>query len=366
MAEPLKRFFAKPMVERLAATIVHVHPAFDARAFVRDAVRGLDALELMPRGRHIMRALAAHLPPEPEAAIDVLVRSLATENPRDGAMSSFFYLPHTMYVAEHGLGCFDVSMAAQHALTQRFTAEFSIRPFLDAHPERTFAVLARWAHDPSEHVRRLVSEGTRPRLPWASRLAAYDVERALPLLTTLRDDPSEYVRRSVANHLNDIGKDEPARLVTVARAWLADHAVPATRRALLAHALRSRVKAGDADAIALLGHDTDADVVASVTAKPARVAIGGATTLTIALENRGARASCVVDLRVGYLDAKGTARPRVRKGRKLVLEPGAREGFTYALAFADLSTRTHHRGAHAIEVLVNGVPQASCKVTLIR
>jgi 3-methyladenine DNA glycosylase AlkC len=362
VAEPLKLFFAKPMVERLAHTLANASPGFDERAFVRDACRGLDALELMPRGRHIMQAMAKHLPPSPEHAIEIIVRSLATPNAANGSsMSGFFYLPHTMYVAEHGLVCFERSMAAQHALTQRFTAEFSIRAFIDAFPEETLAVLSGWVRDESEHVRRLVSEGTRPRLPWASRLRAYDVDRYEPLLESLRDDESEYVRRSVANHLNDIGKEHPARLVTLASRWMID--APAPRRALLAHALRSRVKAGDRDAIALLGHDADASVEATLTAKPRKVAIGDVTVLEVTLTSH-ARASCVVDLRVGYLDTRGVSRPKVRKGKKLVLEAGERQTFTYRLPFTDGTTRTHHAGVHVIEALVNGTVCATCEVTL--
>jgi hypothetical protein len=184
------------------------------------------------------------------------------------------------------------------------------------------------------------------------------------LLEALRDDESEYVRRSVANHLNDIGKDAPDVLLDVATAWTKD--APDARRALIAHALRSRVKAGDTRAIALLGHDTDANVRARVRAEPATVRIGDATTLTISLVNEGERASCVVDLRVGYLDARGTARPKVRKGKKRVLEAGARDTFTYRLPFVNGTTRTHHPGAHRVEVLVNGAVCGSCKVTLTK
>ena len=178
---------------------------------MRDATRGLEALELMDRGRHVMRAMRTHLPQDPAEAIGILERSLGP--PLDGTeghgMAPFRYLPHVLFVATHGLRCFEASMRAQHALTQRFTAEFSVRPFLEAEPARTLARLTAWTRDPSPHVRRLVSEGTRPRLPWAGRLRAFqrDPTPTLALLERLKDDPHPYVRRSVANHLNDIGKD---------------------------------------------------------------------------------------------------------------------------------------------------------------
>ena len=169
-------------------------------------------------------------------------------------MAAFLYMPHLFFVARHGLDHFEDSMRAQYALTQRFTAEYSIRAFLEKHPEATLARLREWAADPSQHVRRLVSEGTRPRLPWAPRLRAFqkDPRPVLELLELLKDDPELYVRRSVANNLNDIGKDHPALLTAVAKRWLRG-ATP-ERRWIVDHALRSAVKRADAGALGALGY----------------------------------------------------------------------------------------------------------------
>ena len=145
------------------------------------------------------------------------------------------------------------ALAALHALTQRFTAEFAIRPFIVHHPALVFATLQRWTTDPSPHVRRLVSEGSRPRLPWGLRLQAlvHDPSPTLPLLAALQDDQSDYVRRSVANHLNDIAKDHPDLVVH----WLEQHLPGATpqRRALLRHASRTLDQAGPRRALAAWG-----------------------------------------------------------------------------------------------------------------
>ena len=136
-------------------------------------------------------------------------------------MDVFIYLPHVFFVAKFGVGHFEASMRAQYELTQRFTAEYSIRGFLERYPERTLARLREWAGDANAHVRRLVSEGTRPRLPWAPRLRAFqdDPQPVLELLELLKDDPELYVRRSVANNLNDIGKDNPTALIDTCRHW---------------------------------------------------------------------------------------------------------------------------------------------------
>src|SRR5687767_9198431 len=200
MGEPLKTFFSVALVRRLARDIARVHPGFPVRNFTRDACRGLDALELLDRGRRIAGALGAHLPSSYPEAIGILRRSLGPEHATDEligvGMAPFFYLPHTLFVAERGLDHFELSMQAQYELTKRFSAEGSIRPYIARYPEETFAVLQKWARDTNPHVRRLVSEGTRLRLPWAMRVAWLDShpERVIALLEMLKDDSSAMVR----------------------------------------------------------------------------------------------------------------------------------------------------------------------------
>src|SRR5687767_10047197 len=139
MADALKAFFSPDLVRRLASDIARVHPPFPARAFVTAACAGLEALELLDRGRHIARTLARHLPPDYPSAVDVLVRSLGPEHATDerlgAGLAPFFYLPHTVIVAEHGLEHFDLSMQAQYELTKRFSAESCIRPYIARDPE---------------------------------------------------------------------------------------------------------------------------------------------------------------------------------------------------------------------------------------
>lgn len=171
-------------------------------------------------------------------------------------------------------------MGAQYELTTRFSAESSIRPFIAADPERTFATLREWASDPDAHVRQLVSEGTRLRLPWAMRVPWLDAnpERAIELLELLKDDPASLVRRSVANNLNDLGKVYPALLTRTCDAWV-EGASP-ERRALVEHALRSAVKRGDARALRLVGYGRKAAVtIDGVRIRPGRVTIGQRVTI---------------------------------------------------------------------------------------
>ena len=370
MAEPLKNHYGPEIPRRIARMIAQVHPAFPQAAFLRDALDGYEALELMPRGRHIARALRRHLPQEVPAALDILLASLDAPHGDDssGPLASFLFLPHTVYVAEYAIDHFEPAMRAQHALTRRFTAEFSIRPFIEKHPQRTLAVLRGWARDPSPHVRRLVSEGTRPRLPWAPRLRALqrDPRPALELLELLKDDPELYVRRSVANHLNDIGKDHPALLNAVAKRWL--KGASPERAWIVRHALRSAIKRGDPGALAVSGFGAKAEVsVRKAAVTPQRVNIGGRVNISFELANRKAKPQRVLaDLRVHYAKAGGKTSAKVFKLKTVELGPKEILGFARTLSLADLTTRKHHPGRHRVEVLLNGRAVALGEFLLIR
>lgn len=357
MAQPLKAHFGPAVVHRLARELRMTWPQFDAGAFTRDALDGFEALELMPRGIHLARVLRRHLPPDLEAAIDIIVRSarVLSDSSTGGGMAAFFYLPHVAFVGEFGLEAFEASMRAQHELTQKFTAEFSIRAFLAHDEAATLERLAIWASDPSAHVRRLVSEGTRPRLPWAGRLRRFqrDPRPVLALLERLKDDPDEYVRRSVANNLNDIGKDHPDVLLRVARRWW--RGAPEPRRRLIRHALRSLVKAGDPRALAVVGYGHAAPVrIRSVRIRPTRVAIGGKVVVQVEVENPGTRpADVLIDLRVHFVKARGTKLKVFKLGTRRI-EPGERVTLRKTLSLAHLTTRTPYPGRHRIELQVNG------------
>ena len=371
MAGELKAFFSPALIRRLAGEVARVYPAFPTRRFVRQACAGLDDLELVDRGKHISRALGAHLPASYPDAVDVLLRSLGPEHASDellgAGMAPFFYYPHLVFVADRGLDHFDLSMQAQHELTKRFSAEFSIRPFIAKDPERAFAVFRKWAKDRNPHVRRLVSEGTRLRLPWAIRVAWLDAnpQRVLDLLELLKDDPASVVRRSVANSLNDLGKVHPELLIRTCGAWL--EGASADRRALVEHALRSAVKRGSADALRLLGYGGKASVsIEDVRFEPRRIAIGGRAVVSFVVRSRSrAPQSLLVDLAVHFVKATGKTSRKVFKLRRIDLPPNGRESFRATISLAVHTTRKPQPGAHAVDVIVNGIthPIGSFRVT---
>jgi 3-methyladenine DNA glycosylase AlkC len=361
MAEPLINQYGADVPQAIASMITPVYPAFDSPGFVSEVLNGFDTLALMARGKHIAQALRRFLPDDYPEALAILMASIEQPHGRDPSLTlgSFLYLPHTMFVADYGLGHFELSMAAQHALTQRFSAEFSIRPFLEHHTDATLRQLAIWATDPSEHVRRLVSEGTRPRLPWAPRLRQFqaDPKPVLALLDLLKDDPALYVRRSVANNLNDIGKDHPEVLTRITQAWLQD-ASP-ERAWIVNHALRSAVKRGEAGALKVLGFGKTAQLeVSQIQITPGQAAMGGSVRISFALTNpQNQPQKVLVDLAVHYVKANGLTRAKVFKLSTLDLAPGQTAQLSKKLSLAEMTTRKHYLGLHPVAVLLNGQAQ---------
>ena len=358
MAAALKDQFGPGVPRIIADMLVAVHDTFPRAAFLRDALDGYEALSLTERARQISRALHAHLPADYAQAIRLLLASTRVPHAHRAAqgMGGFLFMPHTMFVADYGLDHFEASMQAQYELTQRFTAEFSIRPFIERHPQATLARLEHWARDANPHVRRLVSEGTRPRLPWAPRLRDFqrDPSPVLALLERLKDDPELYVRRSVANNLNDIGKDHPDLLAQVARRWLQD--ASAERRWIVRHALRSAIKRAEPGALAALGYgDAPTLAIERVHIGPAHVREGDRVEIGFTLCNTGTRPQSVMaDFIVHYVKANGATSPKIFKLKAVTLAPGERVALAKILRLVPMTTRKHYPGEHRVQAQLNG------------
>ena len=363
MAEALVDRFGPEVAVQIGEMIRTADPLFDVEAFTAAALTGYAELGLTDRAQAICDALVPALPAQPCAAIELISASLPPRGvaQRWQGMDSFVLMPFGMYIAEYGLDCFEASMAAQYEITRRFTSEFSIRAFIEHRYEPTMARLRHWVHDPDEHVRRLVSEGTRPRLPWAGQLQAFrdDPEPVLELLEVLKDDPSDYVRRSVANNLNDIAKDHPERVVDLCRRWWPEGSPE--RRRLVRHGLRTLVKAGDPGALAVLGYkEDDAIAVASLSVEPQYAVIGSTIRIRAEIGNtEGGERAALVDLRLEFARPRGRTSAKVFKGRELHLGPGESALVVKKVSLAQHSTRRHYPGEHRVAVLVNGRETAS-------
>lgn len=350
-----KDLLNRSTISVLADGFVRAWPEFPHRRFLRDATTGLESLELMDRARHVAKAMSDVLPAEPRRAMELVVASLGP--PLDGeegtAGDLFTYLPLSSWLKDIGPRDVEAALKANHELTRRFTAEFSIRSLLIAHQERTLKELTRWTKSPDVHVRRLVSEGTRPRLPWAERLPAFqkDPSLALPLLEALKDDESEYVRRSVANHVNDFSKDHPQVVLDVARRWL--KGATRERKRLVEHALRTLLKAGDETALELVGA-SGADLSVSGEVTPARVKEGDFIVVEASVKNRGTAAThVVIEAVVHFKRPSGTSTKKFRLAR-LDLDAGASASVSRRFRMQHRSIRQLYAGEHRVDVQANG------------
>jgi 3-methyladenine DNA glycosylase AlkC len=367
MAEPLKNSFGTDIPSVIADMVGTEYPEFDRERFVSLAVVGFDDLELTPRARQVSDALADTLPEDRQRAMEIITAALGPEIEAAelAGMETFRYLPFVFFVGDHGLDHFDTAMETQYELTKRFTAEFSIRAYIERYPAATFDRLRVWATDDNVHVRRLVSEGTRPRLPWAPQLRTFreDPTPVLELLEMLKDDKEEYVRRSVANNLNDISKDHPDVAARTAASWWSDD--PNTRR-MVRHGLRTLIKAGDPAALAVLGYGPDSPVqLRTLAIEPTEAPIGGFVRFTAELENPSDEdGEALIDFVVHFVKANGTRNPKVFKGAERSIAARDTAQVSKRVSLAQHTTRTHYPGVHQVEIQINGAIQGSGEFTV--
>jgi 3-methyladenine DNA glycosylase AlkC len=348
----LKEIFNRERLKHFARETAAVWPGFDQKRFMKLATAGLDELGIMQRMRQTAVSLHETLPDDFRKALPILEK-LA---PRIG--HSFAAISLSEFVALYGLRHFDLSLEALKFFTRFGSSEFAIRHFLVADFDRTIAIMRQWAKDENEHVRRLASEGSRPRLPWSFQLKNLiaDPSPTGPILERLKADPSLYVRKSVANHLNDIGKDHPDLLIERVSGWdLGDK-----RSAwIVRRALRTLIKKGDGRALALIGTTGKAEVrVEAFAVEPARIKLGERITTRARLTSTSKSPQrLVIDYAVHYPKKNGISR-KVFKLRETELLPGS--GFDVAISqtVKDFTTRKHHAGFHRVELMVNGEPVA--------
>lgn len=358
--QPLKNGIDRPAIKRLAANLERAWPAFDSKKFVSSSMRGLSALELKQRVAHVADSLALCLPEDYPTAVGVIVKSSEQwdRGDRSDSLHSFAAWPLFHFVEFYGTDHFVESMAALRSITHLFSAEFAVRPYITRYPKRAFAELARWTKDKSEHVRRLVSECTRPRLPWATRIPPLDGDPApmLALLERLKDDPALYVRRSVANHLNDLAREHPETVLDVCDRWM--EGASDERRWIIERATRTLVKSGHARVWKLLGF-TDRPRVreSTLTLTPSVIRMGEEISFEATITSAARVPQRIaVDYVMHFVRANGQTRPKVFKLRVLDLEPGATVSMSRRHSFRAISTRKYYAGKHALEIVINGKP----------
>lgn len=361
-AEPFKNWMGAGAAKKIALAISRAHPEFDIARFLKGIGSELEPLELKGRMHLLKQRLIAGLPKEPKDSFPILIAALKQSESDDVGVEGFITWPFTHFVADQGQDDFDLSMQALHRMTQVFTAEFAIRPFFLKQEERTLKQFEKWLSDPSEHVRRLVSEGSRPLLPWGEKLPGFIAapEKTWRLLERLRNDPSEYVRKSVANHINDHSKNHGDWVIQKLKPWFTESAQDPNLRWIIRHATRTLVKKGHTGALALHGVKRGKIAVLSQKVLTPKISIGGKLRVSIQLRNDESKAAKIIlDCEVGFLKANGKQSPKVFKGRTLNLKAGEKVALDIDLPMRKVSTRKYYKGKQGFAFLVNGLRQKS-------
>ena len=358
----MKDGLAKPALQRLAANLARAHATFDQTRFVSDCLRGLGKLELKQRVTHVIAVLHRHLPPsfaEASAILRAAAETWDRGDPSD-SLRGFAAWPVIDYVGVYGLNEPAEGLETLRHLTGLFTAEFAIRPFLEADPLGTLATIEGWLSDEDAAVRRLCSEGIRPLLPWGKRVRYLSDNPTviISVLDRLVYDSNEDVRRSVANNLNDIAKQHPALAVRTCRRWLdqAPRPLLAQTDRVVRHATRSLVKAGNVEALTLHGATASAVIqVVRFELAPSVLELGGRLQLTAELHSAAAHTQrLVVDYAIHHQLAKQTSRAKVFKWKVLDLNAGQGLVLVKVHPVRPITTRKYYPGEHAVELLVNG------------
>jgi 3-methyladenine DNA glycosylase AlkC len=352
--------FNEAKVTKLAQELALAYPAFDVEGFTRQVVDEFPKLELKARIGWIAECLRNNLPEDVQDTIRIIISALPAPNDpslTDNDFGDFIYAPYGEFLARYACSAeeLELSLGALYEITKRFSAEDAIRYFINAFPDELFEQIKKWTKDENYHVRRLCSEGTRPKLPWSQKINV-DYHRTVPILDNLFYDKTRYVTRSVANHLNDISKLDPDLTISTLKRWRktgkqSDKEMDYITR----HALRGLIKSGSEQALRFVGIDISNTVELLSCGVSETVILGESINISLTIR-AGADTQTVVDYIILFPDSKGRlTNKKVYKFKHLALKAGieAKINKHHSLR-ANMTTRKITAGTHGLHVQING------------
>lgn len=349
MADALKDMFSKKFYEQLAREFNKADKNFHPDKFVKDVTKGIDALSLNQRMRNTTFVLKQHLPNDYKKSVEILSKVV----PEFKSHYTSFLFPD--FVGQYGHNDFKLSMDALKHFTQFGSSEFAIREFLKRDFDKTLSVMKKWAEDKNHHVRRLASEGSRPRLPWSFNLdeIAKNPNRTLPILEMLKTDKELYVKKSVANHLNDFSRINPDWMLKVVSSWDRKNEDTAW---IVKHASRSLIKKGDARSLAVFDYEKSPQLkISKFQISNSKIKLGNNFSFSFDIVSEKSKSQkLVIDYAFHYQKKSGELAPKVFKLKDLDLKAKQTVSISKSHRFMDFTTRKHYLGKHAVEIFVNG------------
>lgn len=343
------QFFNANFYRELSRTFARIDPAIDAKNFYQACIKNLAQRELKQRMQHTADVCQAFFP---DSYPQALKRLYAFAETIESNSFSYMFMPD--FVARYGSHDFRRSMQALQDFTQYSSSELAVRIFLQQDLQRSLAVIKQWTRYENPHIRRLASEGTRPRLPWAMQVKALrdKPEHCFPILHALRTDDEKYVQKSVANHLNDISRDHPDKMLRLVKSWSDNK----NSQWIIRRGARTLVKQGNKQALALLGATAKpAITINNFKLSPTKLQLGDSIKLALDLASTTKRSQkLVIDYRIHYVKAAGRTSPKVFKWKTTTLSPEQTLSLSKKHALKDFTTRKHYTGQHRLELLING------------
>ena len=347
--EPLKEMFGPYYYKKLADTFAAVHKPFQAERFVKDVTANLENLSLNQRMRNTSINLHKHLPEDYANTISIMKEVVPQLN------SGYTTLVFPDFISLYGLPHFSESLEALKYFTQFGSSEFAIRTFLKHDLDKTINVMMQWSTDENHHVRRLASEGSRPRLPWSFKLDAIikNPLLMLPILENLKCDDELYVRKSVANHINDLSKDSPDYVLKLVKAWDKTHQHTAW---IVKRGIRSLLKQGDKKSMAIFNLTKDVRVsVKRFHLTNSAIRLNDSLQFQFDLvSEKSTNQTLMIDYRIHYFKKSGAQLPKVFKLKEVTLKSGEILSIVKKQRFQDFTTRKLFSGIHVLEIVVNG------------
>ncbi|TGK32741.1 DNA alkylation repair protein [Leptospira gomenensis] len=367
MSDLLKDLYTPRVLEKIATTFSKEIKGISAEDWIRRFKRkDWNQLELKQRIRRIAEVLAEELPISFPKAVPILLRITDRIDPLFEGKEVFLTIFLGDVVELKGMDHPEEAMVATERITRLISCEFSIRPFLIRHPDLTWKQMLNWSLHENPAVRRLASEGSRPRLPWGMGVPGLknDPGKTLPILENLKDDSDEVVRRSVANHLNDISKDHPELVLDIAERWIG---FSEERDALLKHALRGLLKGGNKRALSIFGFKDRINAeVRNFRIEPKTVRIGSDLRFGFdAVSKEKIPRLFRIEYKIEYAKVSGKTSIKVFQIDERTFLPGESVRYDKKQSFKQMTTRVHVPGKHRIEVHINGNPKAAIEFRVV-
>jgi len=352
VATLLKEVYSRDFMSDVADQFQLAFPDFEKHHFIETIFDECwPEKELKARLTFIAHTLRQFLPANFQKSCDIL-KQVAP------AFSGYEAMFFPAFIELYGLDDYQTSIDTLAVVTQFSSAEFAVRPFIIKYPEQMMAQMLVWAHADNMHIRRLASEGCRPRLPWAGALPAFkqDPTAILPILEALKDDEEDYVYRSVANNLNDISKDHPQLVVNLAQSWLLGK--PSKNRIwLVKHACRGLLKNAHPEVLTLFGFSAPTHIQVDNLYVDETVALGETLNFFFTLNSVQSLGKCRVEFIISFMKKNGKQADKIFKISESVIKANSKT-IHKQFSFKAISTRKYYPGEHAVTIIINGVTMA--------